>query len=134
MPGPFAENALLFAQAAAPAAAPKAQGDGGILPTLIMFAPAILLFYLLMIRPQQQQEKKRRSMIDALKKNDKVLTQAGIYGTVVSVSNENNKVVLRVGVDDDKGVRVEFSKASIVHVVTPTGEPVKETSLAKEVG
>ena len=35
--------------------------------------------------PQQQQEKKRRAMIDALKKNDKVVTAGGIFGTVVSV-------------------------------------------------
>ncbi len=63
-----------------------------------------------MIRPQQQQEKKRREMIDALKKNDKVLTSAGIYGTVVSVDNEDDRVVVRV--DDDRGVKIAFSKAS----------------------
>ena len=47
-----------------------------------------VMFYLIMVRPQQQQERKRREMIDALKKNDKVLTAGGIYGTVISVDPE----------------------------------------------
>ena len=47
-----------------------------------------------MIRPQQQQDQKRQEMIDALKKNDKVITTAGIYGTVVSVDADHDRVVL----------------------------------------
>ena len=43
-------------------------------------------------------------MIEALKKNDKVLTAGGIYGTVVSVDPARDRVVLRV--DDDKGVKL----------------------------
>ncbi len=50
-----------------------------------MLAPIPLLFYFLFIRPQQQTEQKRRSMLDTLKKNDKVLTTGGIYATVVSI-------------------------------------------------
>ena len=41
--------------------------------------------------PQQQQEKKRQAMIDALKKNDKVVTTGGIYGTVVSVDPDQRQ-------------------------------------------
>ena len=54
-------------------------------------APALLawasssIFYFLILRPQQQQEQKRKAMIDAIKKNDKVVTTGGIYGTVISV-------------------------------------------------
>ena len=59
-------------------------------------------------------------MIDALKKNDKVLTSAGIYATVVSVDNDHDRVVLRV--DDEKGVKVSFSKSSVVRVLEATSE------------
>ena len=62
----------------------------------------------MIIRPQQQQEQKRKAMIDALKKNDKVLTTAGIYGTVVSVDANQDRVVLRV--DDERGSRSTFSE------------------------
>ena len=63
-------------------------------------------------------------MIDALKKNDKVLTSAGIYGTVVSVDEEDDRVVVRV--DDDRGVKVAFSKASIVRVLDGSADKSKE--------
>jgi|SRR5579883_3275571 len=108
MPGWLASIPLLFAaDAAEPTVSPLTQ--------LLPFLPVVVLFYFIMIRPQQQQERKRREMIDLLKKNDKVLTAAGIYGTVVSIDKDNDKVVLRV--DDDRGVKLAFSKSSVVKVL-----------------
>lgn len=112
MPSPFAHIAWLFAQAA-PAAG---QDTGtGMSTTFLMLMPVLVLFYFMIMRPQQQQERKRKQMVDALKRNDRVLTAAGIYGTVVSVDTDADRVVLRV--DDDKGVKIPFSKASIVRVL-----------------
>ena len=105
--------------------APAAQPESA-LPTFIVLAPLLLLAYIMMIRPQQQQEKKRRKMVNELKKNDKVLTSAGIYGTVVSVDAAGEKVTLRV--DDEKQVRFVFSKASIVRVIDPATEKTAESS------
>ena len=34
----------------------------------------VAIFYFLLLRPQRQQEQKRKAMIDAIKKNDKVVT------------------------------------------------------------
>ena len=51
-----------------------------------------------------------RSLQSALSKGDRVLTQAGIYGTVVGV--EEDKVVLRV----DDNVKLEFQRSTIVGV------------------
>ncbi len=116
----FAAIPLLFAQAAAKG------GGGGEPSSLYTWAPLLplpIIFYFLMIRPQQQMERKRKDMLDALKKNDRVLTTAGIYGTVHSIDNEQDKVVLRV--DDDKGVRLAFSRASIVRVVEVSSEKDK---------
>jgi len=50
----------------------------GFVPFLLIF----VLFYLLLILPQQRRQKKHRAMLEALKKNDKVATTGGIYGTV----------------------------------------------------
>ena len=82
------------------------------------------LFYFLFIRPQQQQEQKRRAMIDALKKNDKVLTTGGIYGTVISVDATHDKVVLRV--DDERGVKLAFTRASVARVIESSSEKAAE--------
>ncbi len=119
---------LLFAQGApapAPAPAPAAGSNNG-LTSLLPFLGIPVIFYLIMVRPQQQQDRKRREMIDALKKNDKVLTVAGIYGTVISVDPERARVVLRV--DDEKGIKLAFSKASIQQVVESTPEKGSEPS------
>ena len=83
------------------------------------------VFYFLLIRPQQQQEKKRKELITALKKNDKVLTAAGIYGTVVSVDEKGDKVQLRL--DDDGKVKITFTRASIVRVLNESSEKSSET-------
>jgi preprotein translocase subunit YajC len=105
----------IFAAKPAPAA-----GGGEGISMFVTLLPVILLFYLLILRPQQQQEKKRRQMVEALKKNDRVLTTAGIYGTVVSVDAGSDKVVVRV--DDDRGVKLVFSRASVARVVDPATE------------
>jgi preprotein translocase subunit YajC len=81
---------------------------------LVQFGPMILIFliiYFLMIRPQQQRQKQVSQMLGALKKGDRVLTSAGIYGTVVGV--DEGKAVLRIAED----VKVEFAKSAIVQVV-----------------
>ena len=130
MPGLFDALPVLFAQNAAPA--PAAGAGAGGSPALITFLPYVaiigLWFYLLLIRPQQQQEKKRKEMMNALKKNDKVLTSAGIYGTVVSVDEKEDRVLVRV--DDDRGVRLAFSKASIVRIFDGSGDKSNEKELA----
>ncbi len=98
---------------------------GSFWSTFIFFAPIPFLFYFFLIRPQQQQEQKRRSMLDTMKKNDKVVTTSGMYGTVISVDATQDKVVLRV--DDDKGVKLAFTKASIARVIDAGADKPAET-------
>jgi preprotein translocase subunit YajC len=93
---------------------------GSFWSTAIMLAPIPLIFYFLFIRPQQQTEQKRRSMLDTLKKNDKVLTTGGLYATVVSIDGTHDKVVLRV--DDERGVKLAFTRASIARILDSSSE------------
>jgi preprotein translocase subunit YajC len=102
----------LFAQA--PVAAGKPEPQNALLQYLPLL-PIPFVFYFMLIRPQQQQEKKRREMINQLKKNDKVVTASGMYGTVISVDEKGDKVQLRL--DDDGKVKITFTKASIVKVL-----------------
>jgi preprotein translocase subunit YajC len=101
-------------------------GNGSFMSTLLLLLPIPFLFYFLLLRPQQQQDHKRRSMIDALKKNDKVLTTGGIYGTVMSIDANHDKVVLRV--DDERGVKLAFTKASVARVLEPSSEKPGEST------
>ncbi|MDH5527360.1 MAG: preprotein translocase subunit YajC [Nitrospirota bacterium] len=73
-----------------------AYAQGGTAPTgggafLTSFAPFIVifvLFWVLLIRPQQKRQKEHRSLVDNLKKGDKVITNGGMFGTVMAVSSE----------------------------------------------
>ncbi|MBC3869852.1 MULTISPECIES: preprotein translocase subunit YajC [Undibacterium] len=59
--------------------------DGG----LMSFLPLVLMFvvlYFLMIRPQMKRQKEQKSMMDALAKNDEVVTAGGVLGKVTKVS------------------------------------------------
>jgi preprotein translocase subunit YajC len=84
-----------------------------IIPWLIIF----LIFYFLVIKPQRQKQKESKDMINNLKKNDSVVTTAGIHGTVVLVKDKT--VVVRV----DDNVKIEFDKEAIASVVKAK-EPV----------
>ena len=71
-----------WAQTAAPAV------PAGPMVMIAQFAPFLLVFaimYFLMIRPQQQRQAELTRLQSSLAKGDRVLTQAGIYGTVVGV-------------------------------------------------
>jgi preprotein translocase subunit YajC len=93
---------------------------------LLILLPIPFLFYFMIWLPQQQQEKKRRALIDSLKKNDKVVTAGGIYGTVISVDPTQDKVVLRI--DDDKGVKMTTTRSSVVRVLDASSDKTTESS------
>jgi len=121
MPDPFVLLPLLFAENAPPA-------EGGASPyvLLIYFAVIMVPFYFLMMRPKQLEDRKRQEMIKALKKNDKVITLSGIYGTVVSLDADHDRVVLRV--DDDRGVKLTFTRSSVLKVVETSQEKAAESA------
>ena len=64
-------------------APPESNPTMSLLLTLLQFLPIFLILYFLLIRPQQQRQKKAKKMLGELKKGDKVVTNGGIYGTVV---------------------------------------------------
>ncbi len=105
---------LLLAQAG------EATG-GGMPPWMHMLILALLIavpYYFLIGRPMREQ-RRRVDLIKGIKKNDRIVTEAGIYGTVVSVDPNSDKMVLRV--DDDKGIKLTCTRSSVLRVLdSPT--------------
>jgi len=80
---------------------------------LAMFLPLILIFivfYFFIIRPQKKKEDSRKSMVEAVKKNDRVVTIGGIHGTVSQVDESS----VLVQVDGATKLRIEKSALSSV--------------------
>ena len=98
------------------APAPTGGAGGGLgmfLPLILMF----VVFYFLLIRPQKKQQKERDLLIANLKKNDHVLTHAGIYGIVKQISDQDFVLC----VDENKDVRVRVARSAIASVVKTSG-------------
>ena len=107
-----------------PAYAQAAAGGGDASSMLVQLAPLALIFvvfYFFLIRPQQQKARQQRSMLDAVRRGDRVVTGGGFIGTVAKVVN--NEEVL---VDLADNVRVRVVRSTISQVLAKT-EPAKET-------
>jgi preprotein translocase subunit YajC len=87
---------------------------------IALFLPLILImviFYFLMILPAQRKQKKITEMLGALKTGDKVITNGGIYGTIVGL--EPDAVQLRVA----EQVKMKIARSAIAGL---QAEPPKE--------
>ena len=71
----------------------QGQGAGG----LMAFAPLLIImviFYVLLILPAQRRQKKTQQMLSALRNGDKVITNGGLFGTIVGI--EGDSIQLRI--------------------------------------
>jgi preprotein translocase subunit YajC len=89
-------------------------GAGLLIPMILIF----VLMYFMLIRPQTKREKERKAMIAQVDKNDRVLTNGGIYGVVVNVKDQ--EVVLRVC--ENPVVKMTVHRDFIQSVVSKKGE------------
>ncbi|MCX7725856.1 MAG: preprotein translocase subunit YajC [Chitinispirillaceae bacterium] len=89
-------------------------GLGSLIPMmLVMFA----VVYFLMIRPEQKKQKERQQMLGSIKKGDRVLTVAGILGTVVNYKEKEG--IFQVKIAED--TIVDFTKSAITTVLNKDG-------------
>jgi preprotein translocase subunit YajC len=100
------------AQTKAPANSSKPQGGPSFQGFLFMMILMFGIIYLFMIRPQQKKQRKMQTMLDALKKGDRVLTSGGIMGEVQGL--KEGTVILKIA----ENVKVEFKKGAIASIIT----------------
>ena len=80
---------------------------------LLLLPIFFVVLYFLMIAPNQRKQKKWQEMLSSLKNGDKVTTNGGIRGVVISVKDD--AVQLRVAPDN---IKLEFAKNAIASVTT----------------
>lgn len=105
-----------FAQDAAAEQQPSAIGS---------FVPLILLFvvmWLFFIRPKNKEMKQMEAMRKALKKGDKVMTTAGIIGTVTNIDETSTTITIRTG----STTLIDFEKAAVLRVIGADAKPAEK--------
>ena len=80
----------------------------GFLPILLIFG----IFYFLLFLPMQRQKKKQQRMLRELQNGQTVLTNGGLIGTIVKISDDS--LVLRVKPDN---IKVEVARSAVASMV-----------------
>ena len=75
---------------------------------LIPFALVLAIFYFVILLPMKNRQKKVQEFLSALKEGDKIVTQGGIFGSIVKIKDDS--VSLQIA----PNVRVDLAKAAIV--------------------
>lgn len=110
--------------AAAPAADPQKTSTTKVAPAtgagknqepppfwfqMLPFAFLAIIFWLLVLRPQQREQRRRQELLNQVKKNDKVVTNGGLIGTIADLSSDGRFVTLKV----DDSTRIRFLRSAI---------------------
>ena len=72
---------------------PDPSGKSGSSGTLIIMGLMIVVFWMFMIRPQAKKAKLQTKFINDLQKGDKIVTIAGIHGTVNKVNEDDTLMI-----------------------------------------
>lgn len=91
---------------------PEAQDTATRAPLWQSMLPLILIFvvmYFLLMRGPRKQQQKHKQMVQTLKKNDRVRTIGGIFGTVVDVKDD--EIVLKV--DESNNTKIRISTTAV---------------------
>jgi preprotein translocase subunit YajC len=85
-----------------------ASGSGGTLQ-LVFLGLMIVVFWMFFIRPQAKRAKEQKSFIENLGKGDKIVTIAGIHGTINKVNEDGT---LNIEVSPGSYLKIEKSAIS----------------------
>lgn len=90
------------------------QTGGSSFGGLSLILPVVLIgFVLLTALPQQRKQKKWNEMLSQLKTGDRVTTNGGLRGQILSLKDD--AVILRLQPD---GLKLEFLRSAIASVTT----------------
>jgi preprotein translocase subunit YajC len=83
---------------------------------IIPFVFIFIIFYFVLIRPGTSRQKKLQQMLDNLKVGDKIITNSGIYGTIMGFKNDR----IQVRVADN--VKIDMARNSVNALQNPEEE------------
>ena len=102
----------------------QSAGEESSQSPFFQFIPLVLIlgvFWFLIIRPQQKKKKEHLSMVDILKKGDKVVTNEGIFGTIIKVGDD------RVTLEVASKVQIQFERQQVARMDKKVAESKDDT-------
>lgn len=124
---------LLLAAAtdsAATTSSAGAAGGGDFFSTwgiwIILLAVLVVMF-VFNFRARKKQETEMKNKMDALKPGDDIETIGRIYGTIVSIDNDNETILIKTGDDEHCGY-IKIDKLAVYRTI-PELSPVAEENL-----
>lgn len=99
------------------AAAPPTQANptGQMIQMVGMTALMLVVLYVLMIRPQSKKAKEHAAMVAAVKPGDKVVTNGGVVGTVLTVKEKTISI-------RSAETKLEVLKSAVSQITDRSGE------------
>lgn len=97
---------------------------GALLPILLIG----VVFYLLIMRPARNRQKQQQQLMSALAPGAQIMTTAGLFGTVISV--DDDEITLEVA----PGVVLRMVKAAVARVIDPVDTEIDDRPLDDRLG
>ena len=93
------------------AASPEGGGSSSALVSFLPLVMIMVVFWFLIIRPQRKQQAKRKEMMAALKKGDRIVTNGGLFATIINVKDD--RIVCTIA----DGIKVEIARNAVGGVI-----------------
>jgi len=97
---------------------------GALLPILLIG----VVFYLLIMRPARNRQKQQQQLMSALAPGAQIMTTAGLFGTVITV--DDDEITLEVA----PGVVLRMVKAAVARVIDPVDNEIDDRPLDDRLG
>jgi preprotein translocase subunit YajC len=85
-------------------------GTGALFSSFLPLILIFVIFYFLLIRPQSRKAKEHKTMLENIKKGDKVITSGGIHGLVEGI--EGDTLTLKIA----ETVRIKLSRTAVAGI------------------
>jgi len=83
----------------------------GLMIILIYIVSFGLIAWFLLIRPQKKMQEQHRAMMEGLKRNDEVMTEGGVIGTIVHLTED--RITIKSG-----DTRLVVARHKITRILT----------------
>jgi preprotein translocase subunit YajC len=86
---------------------PAREGEPNPFASLVMMGLIFAIFYFVLILPMRRKQKKLETLVKQLKSGDRVVLNAGIFGSIVGV--EDDAFLIRI----DEKTRIKVLKSAV---------------------